>query len=48
VLWRIFVQAIEGGLDSAHLSLLHQPLKAPDAPKASSCGSYLRKDGAPR
>jgi hypothetical protein len=43
-----FVQAIEGELDSAHLSSLHQPLKAPDAPKASSFGAYLREDGAPR
>ena len=43
-----FVQAIEGELDSAHLSSLHQPIEAPDAPKASSFGAYLREDGAPR
>jgi phthalate 4,5-dioxygenase oxygenase subunit len=42
-----FVQAIEGELDSAHLSSLHQPLQAPDVPKASSFGEYLREDGAP-
>src|ERR1700722_17606357 len=42
-----FVQAIEGELDSAHLSSLHQPLQAPDVPKASSFGAYLRDDGAP-
>ena len=43
-----FVQAIEGEIDSAHLSSLHQPLNAPDVPKASSFGAYLRDDGAPR
>jgi phenylpropionate dioxygenase-like ring-hydroxylating dioxygenase large terminal subunit len=43
-----FVQAIEGELDSAHLSSLHQPLQAPDVPKTASFGTYLRTDGAPR
>ena len=43
-----FVQAIEGELDSAHLSSLHQPISTPEAPKASSFGAYIREDGAPR
>ena len=44
-----FVQAIEGELDSSHLSSLHQPLHPPaDAPKTASFGKYIRTDGAPR
>ncbi len=44
-----FVQAIEGELDSSHLSSLHQPLHPPaDAPKTASFGKYIRTDGSPR
>jgi phthalate 4,5-dioxygenase len=43
-----YAQAIEGELDSAHLSSLHQPIADPaDAPAASSFGRYMRDDRAP-
>jgi hypothetical protein len=43
-----FVQAIEGELDSSHLSSLHQPL-VPDLtlPPTAGFGKYVREDTAP-
>ncbi len=43
-----YAQAVEGELDSAHLSSLHQPIAGPEnVPAASSFGRYMREDRAP-
>jgi phthalate 4,5-dioxygenase oxygenase subunit len=43
-----FVQAIEGELDSSHLSSLHQPLVPdPTLPPTAGFGKYVREDRAP-
>ncbi len=43
-----FVQAIEGELDSSHLSSLHQPLVPdPKLPPTAGFGKYVREDTAP-
>jgi phthalate 4,5-dioxygenase oxygenase subunit len=43
-----FVQAIEGELDSSHLSSLHQPLVPdPKLPPTAGFGKYVREDTSP-
>jgi phenylpropionate dioxygenase-like ring-hydroxylating dioxygenase large terminal subunit len=42
-----FVQAIEGELDSSHLSSLHQPLVPDPKMPPTGLGKYVREDSAP-
>jgi phenylpropionate dioxygenase-like ring-hydroxylating dioxygenase large terminal subunit len=42
-----FVQAIEGELDSSHLSSLHQPLVADPNMPPTGLGKYVREDTSP-
>jgi len=42
-----FVQAIEGELDSSHLSSLHQPLVSDPKLPPTGLGKYVREDTAP-
>ncbi|MEQ9814538.1 MAG: Rieske 2Fe-2S domain-containing protein, partial [Azospirillaceae bacterium] len=43
-----YFQALEGEVDSSHVSFLHRVLDARDAPKGSLSGAYFRNDTAPK